>query len=860
MFSNAEDVINSLNLSPQIKEQLLITSQEHKITKYHEENLYTHLFWVATKCKELAPTFDVNPNDAFWLGFLHDIGKSLARHQVQKHFIYTGHAQLGARIVENMFLKETKSPCEHKNAVLWAIDNHMCACCKNVDDTTLVEKYKSLLWISAPKGEEEMCLRFLLLLQVADEVGKQSSFKKKEEASIIQANRIFKMMLPYVCDTQKHVWDICQLRKSDSSQIIIVPLGLSGSGKSSLCKKIQMSSNYKVGLVERDQCYFQIALENGFIADELSTYKDYYTFVQTLEKGKEMVQKRWVKMVDEILLDKSNKIILIDSVQPTFRHAWKRTLDQLSEEARLCWNHIFKMAVYLVPIHQLGFNVESKIGSYQSLPSTDPSLFWPMLNVETGQTNLQNFDIGTGQINRVLDIAERFLSIESNYNLLPQISLLKLIEKSGSLEDALKTFPKDLIITQTEHEDSEVKIVTVCYQDGLQTFMGDTRDYRGESILLDKQSGQTFLVRGSLPVFPDYTQIQKDPYVLPYTEDKLEASYKVTMKYDGSLFNVTFINKCTDVYPFVKKIIDKRKDWFFNEIQNGILLFGSKGRLMTLDSNPVKYSIIEAILGTYNTHENFVNTIEKFVSNIEENCTLHFEAINKVPSSLLTVYYGRDMVKFIGSTTFDVQKKFSLPTLDIFKEVATVYEFETFIDILKFWEEGYEKLLEGDQEIEPEGFVVHIFPKHTNLWYPVKLKYQFYYIAHKPSSEKNKEGAKEIATLTKYDKLRNRLSKFREKVHIELIVDSFVQASLETLKEEPHSTKKEWAQSVNKKTESLTKISDAMNSKLKEETWIGKIKIQKYLLDSWSEDFKFDKIKEDMINKIKAYFSKSNLV
>jgi len=57
-----------------------------------------------------------------------------------------------------------------------------------------------------------------------------------------------------------------------------------------------------------------------------------------------------------------------------------------------------------------------------------------------------------------------------------------------------------------------------------------------------------------------------------------------------------------------------------------------------------------------------------------------------------------------------------------------------------------------------------------------------------------------------------------------------------------------WVQSVNKKSEIIKGISDAMNDRLKEEMWISSIKLQKYLLDCWNSTLD---MKEEMIIKIK---------
>ena len=76
----------------------------------------------------------------------------------------------------------------------------------------------------------------------------------------------------------------------------------------------------------------------------------------------------------------------------------------------------------------------------------------------------------------------------------------------------------------------------------------------------------------------------------------------------------------------------------------------------------------------------------------------------------------------------------------------------------------------GDESVEPEGCVVHIIDKEK--WFPFKYKYDFYYVAHKPTQNRNKEFAKRIMENETYTNLKNRLAKFRHKPTLEECIKS----------------------------------------------------------------------------------------
>jgi hypothetical protein len=100
-----------------------------------------------------------------------------------------------------------------------------------------------------------------------------------------------------------------------------------------------------------------------------------------------------------------------------------------------------------------------------------------------------------------------------------------------------------------------------------------------------------------------------------------------------------------------------------------------------------------------------------------------------------------------------------------FKDITPIIRKNCWSVVIETFQDNYQKILDGDAEIEPEGCVVHIFDEknETNKWLPVKLKYDFYYVAHKPTSKVNIDKALALQNDEKYIHLRKRLLKCKEK-------------------------------------------------------------------------------------------------
>jgi hypothetical protein len=885
--SDVFESLQKLNLPTSIHQLIIECHNNHFSTKFHREPLLRHLHLCGLKCQQICDLFDIPAEIAYWVGFLHDIGKPLARKEIKhknscelKRVNYSGHAQLGSNLCHWILTKFSRDllPQEYHESILFCVDNHMCCCAHQASDM-VVNQYDCLLHLCMSGIKEKiMCIRMLCMLFAADELARESDYKKDESEAIQHSLELMKMQLlkyeTYSNNSNEPGQCIADISKrlhfttnfsgtNKKKQIIVMMYGLSGSGKSTISQliKTKLGNKFKIAHVERDNSTLRVAktLDQIKTLDQLS-YQEAYKLIE-MNEAKMKVQADWVNSLNEALEDSSNQIIIIDTMQ-TLYPAWNFTINALSEEAQSVYKSTFKLGMYLIPLHQLGiFTFESKIGTYLSLPP-DERMFMPNVNFELGSNHTDHLTIGTGLVSRCLNILEVWCATENNINIgvnEKQPNLIELLQlHNQNLNDVMNLFPQGLLTKQVEFENDTISIQTITYLDGCQTFVGPSRDYRGETLLFDKKEFRWHLLRGSLPVFPDYCSYEKDPKVAEYitssNEELKSANFVMTFKYDGSLFNVVFLPIGSREFEWISSILSS-VSWVTYAIPSGLLVFGSKGRFALGPANPVKQRSKAAIRGSYGTVEAFVNVIEQFVTTCDlqnDLITFHFEAIDKVGSSELTVCYDKAFCPFFGYTVFtNSTKTFHLPPehREGFKDITPIIRKNCWSDVMEIFQTNYQKILDGNVQIEPEGCVVHIFDEQNeiNKWLPVKLKYDFYYVAHKPNSKVNIDRALALQNDEKYIHLRKRLLKCKEKPSIEELlftsenenefdaIDAFL--SLMQSKESNHEQKSSfaiWCYSVNVKA-----CVDACANQIKKRTkehYLGlKFNLMRLVLDTWPE-------------------------
>lgn len=136
-----------------------------------------------------------------------------------------------------------------------------------------------------------------------------------------------------------------------------------------------------------------------------------------------------------------------------------------------------------------------------------------------------------------------------------------------------------------------------------------------------------------------------------------------------------------------------------------------------------------------------------------------------------------------------------LPASNLLPLTTPIFEFKNWTDLFEFYNANYEKLLAGDELVEPEGYVVHLYGDDGE-WVPIKLKYDFFYAAHKPGIKKYTPMSKELLENPFYGKLKKRLVKFRVKPTLKYLLQDIIEKWLDENDlvglSKLMKTKKEW--------------------------------------------------------------------
>ncbi len=810
--------IELINLKPKLLERFISESEEYVQSKYHKENLITHLYCVGYICLLFADKFQLNYEYAFQLGFFHDIGKPWAKKFIQtKKGIKSStkaHAQVGENICCELGLD---------NRISWCVSNHMCSCCHQNNLKSHWEYVGALQCLSLfdDNTKKEQVLEYgksLSCLMLADDLGRLGENEKNISNAITHSDTWFQWFKDYIeeqVNPVKHSVKYLGNLHPDNS-IIVNMYGLSGFGKSTgvknLCKILD-THGISWEVAERDLSYYNIYAQAHEISTEYAienyNYKTVHKFAEENDL-KYSVQINWVEQLNSIL-DSDSKVKIIDTVQLIYPNAWEATLSSLNPDAYSVWKSSLKFGFYGFPQSLYSREFEPKTGKVELIPrDASDGLTWPTINSELEQSEKFNpgqIDIGYGSIKFLANSIINYNTWSQLFAPDKQVHLIKMLSgldkqslTSYTIQEHIqKQFPPGIVNSNEEYTFYGNHLIRFSYKDGMQIFHGPSRDYRGETILFDRANLTYWVGRVSLPVFSDYSDIRKDPGAQKLINSCTQ--FHIIPKFDGSLFVLALIKSNTPQYSIVKnllQIIDKNS-WIENEL--GIWCFGSKGCMFAKNQNGeggVLTRITNSIKASYGTVEHFIKQIgQEIKSNgfydIYTNISLCFEAIDSNPTDELTVDYGRAFCPFLCWIVWDGENKNIILPRNILhlNPIAQITTVNTWDEVIEFRDLAHSRLLDGSESDEPEGYVVWF--GDTNIG--VKLKHPEYYVAHKPYSKKNAEKAKHIEFSDDYAKLRPRLIKFKPKPPIRDLIDANLKIVYEIFNENLDNlvTRKTWA-------------------------------------------------------------------
>ena len=835
--------IQVIKAKPKLLDKFIEESIGCVETKYHKENLITHLYCVGWICCLFADKFDLDPEYAFKLGFFHDIGKPWAKKYIQtkKKIISTSkaHAQIGENIGTELGLD---------SKICWCIGNHMCSCCHENNSNSHWEYVGSLQCLSFnPKLPNTEIIKYansLACLMIGDDLGRLGDQEKNIPNIISHSDSWLDWFKNYIekFNPVKHSVNFLSTLHPDNS-IIVQMYGHSGFGKSTCVKNlISILDSYNISweFAERDKSYYNVyQQETGtelLVNDNIVNHNEYkmvYEYIETNEL-KYKVQQDWVQQLNAIL-DSNSKVKIIDTVQLMYPKSWDSTLESLDPDAYSVWVSSIKFGFYGFPQYLYGHEFIPKTGKYELIPrgvsgGVSDGLTWPNINSELDKSQKFNpvlIDIGYGSI----ELLANSICNYNSYSVLnapdKQIHLINILDNfeknkltSKSIQEYIQNqFPPGIVTSNEELVYYSNHLIRFSYKDGMQIFNGPTRDYRGETLLFDSSNLNYYIGRVSLPVFPDYSDIRKDPTA----QDLIKTcnSFHIVPKFDGSLFVLALVKSNTPEYTIVKNLLPLTSTRAYVENDLGIWCFGSKGCMFAKDQfgdTGVLSSIINSINSTYNSIENFINKVSLEIQSQNLSNYTHisaiFEAIDLIPNQCLTVDYGRAFCPFLCWVVWDgTKKQIILPNkpthLSLFGKITTV---DTWEQVIQFKESAHTRLLEGSESDEPEGYVVWLGDSNIGI----KLKHPEYYVAHKPYSKKNIEMAKQIEFSEEYSKLRPRLVKFKPKPPIKDLIKKNLEFVTELFLDNYKyiNSKKNWALfwKDNKNLKKLNKILDSIET------------------------------------------------
>jgi hypothetical protein len=785
------DCLNKLYIKPKLFKQFFKESELYVETKYHKENLITHLYCVGWICVLFSDKFNLVPEFAFELGFFHDIGKPWAKKfiQTKKKIISNskGHAQIGENICYELGLDKK---------ITWCVGYHMCSCCHENNSGSHWEYVGSLQCISLDsKFSNQEIIKYassLACLMIADDLGRLGDEDKNVSNVISHSDNWLKWfgdMIDKFIPSKHSVKFLGSLHPDNS--IIVQMYGHSGFGKSTAVKKIinfLNEHNISWEYAERDKSYYSIySNETGVDIKDVYDQFDYKTVYNYIDSNdlKYKVQANWIDQLNSIL-DSDSKVKIIDSVQILYPKSWESTLESLNPDAYSVWASSIKFGYYGFPQSLYGREFEPKTGKYELIPrDVSDGLTWPNLNSELDKTQKFNpnlIDIAYGSIESLTNSIYNYNTWSRLYAPDKQVHLSQMLEQvektkltSKYIQEYIQNqFPPGIVTSNEELNYYSTHLIRFGYRDGMQIFHGPSRDYRGDTLLFDSSTLNYYIGRISLPVFPDYTDLRKDPAA----QDLIKNcdTFHIVPKFDGSLFVLSLIKTNTPQYTLLKKLLSQVNPQAWCENKLGIWCFGSKGCMFAKDQygdRGVLSRITNSIKASYQSIDNFISNVTMEIesngfADIYQSLSLVFEAIDKIPTDELTVDYGRAFCPFLCWIGWDgVKKNIILPNNIIhLNPIAQITTVDTWDKVIQFKDQAHIRLLDGSESDEPEGYVVWL--ANSNIG--VKLKHIEYYVAHKPYSKKNIQMAKHIEFSEEYSKLRPRLVKFKPKPPLDELI------------------------------------------------------------------------------------------
>lgn len=712
------------------------TNKGHSV--FHKEPYGWHILCTAFITYNYTQT-----TKGFLMGFSHDIGKFACG-----DFTFL-HGQIGVHMLSGIIEDEV---------IETLIDQHMCVCTHNpIDAGDISHETFHILRESLIKKDstnEETFDTYYHALILGDRVGKICDETETDDY-YSSALDIAKQIADVSIENIKE-----NVPSMKANVICILMIGTPGTGKSTASEKLKEiyeNNGYIVKIIERDRAYYERAIQSKLISDSIS-YEEYVIgphYKQHYEKlqAEGLVQKQFTSEINETF-ESPTDIVILD----TCMNLNINLVQDMLGGVAISDNTIF-LGWIGFPQHQLGRGISLKLDE-------DKQISWPnIIRDKSGKDKDASFYRGLNEIakdkrknlctknNKPYDCRAYPIMIsgmiQNIYNVSTYIrdkyirTIYEFIHPSELTLSKFLSLPSPIDIKKYENKDIDIYRLT--YEDGRQRPVkinneyGETKvviNYRGEYLLNIKGDETMHILRRSFPIFPELRQEKTfeashgDAYDR-YNNMNDNLVVYAQPKSDGSLNVITVIKRgsiqeqALDILYNNPNLIKENNKWTRIYYEDYILAVGSKSSILLGTENAP--SFLDTIITSYENLDKFTEYCIDLIRGIEfeDTISILFENIpdstivnEKERASLLTVKYPKASMDYLGI----MSEKLILPE-----------EKEKINGDIKDWFMGkIDEALRGENE-HLEGYVLSFVNEETGVIKQIKLKFPWFYIAHKPN-------------------------------------------------------------------------------------------------------------------------------
>lgn len=767
--------------------------------KYHLESYGWHGVCCGMITAQKALQNGGDPVIGFQLGFLHDIGKPFCETKIGITF---GHGQVGAHVAQELL--QYIEP-ELREVLLFIIDQHMCECALRPGDYPLNYQVLNAMmshWTDRQKALFRVYWAALVTGDRCSAIPLEHDSTPIAEGSEIGESSALRILSDGVEPPKL------------TGKIILVMHGAPGCGKSTAAMKISDAlkaheDSPSIYVCERDYRFYVEACKRKLVNFADVTFEQYISEEVVIDDVTKTRYKHFYPILRKSIADsyleaimhakERNDIVVVDScvsLDP-------RTLIQYvsQEDTVITWMGF--------PQHMFGRGGSLKVEEQTSYPLSHEGSFYR--SVLEGAGPKQNYRplFNTFSVESIVSYIRQAWKNREPY--VPKVlchPVKFLRDGTHTIQQIAKENSYTLLESPGAYIDSTKRftVYRLGYRDGTQHGNGITINFRGEHVLYDSLHTESlekswFPLRVSLPVTPETgqmrsfqshagvfnylvnlkTHLEREFTQPPFLPEKSEFTRCYSMpKVDGSLLVVAIFRKDSvqSEYLNIKKDVMKH---FLQEIKGEkgdyTVVIGTKSCLTVAQCVGEIYDAFkETLIATReretDIHDAVKDLCQQSVRFVEEKdypwtetISVIYESVPREPLEGLTVKYSEPSITYLATVYYTDGidgTQIRLPEerdRGFFRQIAMPTEMAcTPESIEDFYVHCMTQALEGRFD-DLEGLMLAFTTEPDEAGFMklryVKLKFPWYYAAHKPYIHWKESEV--LMNEPKYERIKDRL-------------------------------------------------------------------------------------------------------